>query len=361
MATVTPHTTSATVPSTTAPERKERTRLSWPDVAKGISILGVVLLHIDLSVPGSEDTVFPLVDQALYLLRMPLFFVVSGLFSVKVLNMTFGQLFMRRLWFLLVPYVVWTPIELFMYRLELRTNFDSPMPGHRYYLSHMFYALTMYWFLWALVVFTVVLWATKYVPPKLRLLVPLGVMAMSPLLATGSTSWRVFVYMPCFLFAAYLRDYFFELARRAYTLPVIVGSAVAPFVALGIRSIEVPEEFGPLVTTVSSLILVIPALVACVYIAVLPGLGRALQWIGQNTLAVYISHAIAITLAFKIPVLPGLRDGTLPYWMQELAPEAWIIYCFAACGVAAVATMKLMKVPFIGWTLKPPPLDAHKK
>lgn len=335
-------------------------RLAWPDVAKGISILGVVLLHIDISVPGAEETVFPLIDNVLYLLRMPLFFVVSGLFSAKVLHMTFSQLFMRRLWFLLVPYAIWTPIELFTYRVELLINFGSPMPGHRYYLSHMFNALTMYWFLWALMVFTIVLWATKYVPEKLRPLVPLGVMAMGPVLANGSTSWHVFVYMPCFLLAAYFREHIFNLAQHARTLPVLLVAAAAPFVAFGIRSLNLSEELDPLISTVSSLILVIPAVVASVYIAALPGLGRALQWIGQNTLAIYISHAIAITLAFKIPFLPGLRDASLPIWVQELPAELWILYCFSACAIAGLATIKLMKVPGIGWTLKPPPLDVRK-
>ena len=94
-------------------------RLAWPDIAKGISILGVVLLHVTLTVPESSETRLAAFNVWLDPLRLPLFFLVSGYFSSKVFSFTFPQLFARRLWCFLVPYVVWMAVELQVKRVEL--------------------------------------------------------------------------------------------------------------------------------------------------------------------------------------------------------------------------------------------------
>ncbi|HCG2982640.1 TPA: acyltransferase family protein, partial [Corynebacterium striatum] len=61
-------------------------RLAWPDIAKGISILGVVLLHVTLTVPESSETRLAAFNVWLDPLRLPLFFLVSGYFSSKVFS-----------------------------------------------------------------------------------------------------------------------------------------------------------------------------------------------------------------------------------------------------------------------------------
>ena len=67
--------------------------MDWADVAKAISIIGVVLLHAILVVPGGEDTYL----RAFYLLldpiRMPLFFMISGLFSHRVVSRNLTEQF----------------------------------------------------------------------------------------------------------------------------------------------------------------------------------------------------------------------------------------------------------------------------
>ena len=42
-----------------------RGRLAWPDVAKGVSILGVVLLHVSLAVPQGMETTAANINQIL--------------------------------------------------------------------------------------------------------------------------------------------------------------------------------------------------------------------------------------------------------------------------------------------------------
>ena len=91
---------------TQRPAATVKTRLDWPDVAKGLSIIGVVVLHACLVVPGGMDTPIAAVNEFFAPLRMPLFFLVSGYFSVKIMRYSFGELFMFRLWFFLVPLLI---------------------------------------------------------------------------------------------------------------------------------------------------------------------------------------------------------------------------------------------------------------
>lgn len=100
-------------------------RLMWPDVAKGISILGVVLLHIGIGVPEGESTWLYQVNTWLDPLRMPLFFVVSGYFSTKILNYTLRDVLIKRVWFFFVPYLLWVSIELWTKNLEWQWVFGN--------------------------------------------------------------------------------------------------------------------------------------------------------------------------------------------------------------------------------------------
>ncbi len=69
----------------------ERVRLRWPDAARGLAILLVVVLHAtralgDLDLTGAWGTVlagWDRVNAALGTMRMPLFFAVAGLFAGK--------------------------------------------------------------------------------------------------------------------------------------------------------------------------------------------------------------------------------------------------------------------------------------
>lgn len=147
-----------------APVATPKVRMDWPDVAKGLSILGVVLLHVSMAIPGGKDSFLAEVNHFLDPLRMPLFFLVSGFFSVKVLSMSFEQLFKRRLWFFLVPYLLWTPIELFFNRIEGLIYNDFSLPDVFYYVNKVFQGSNMYWFLFFLVWFNLLLWATRKLP-----------------------------------------------------------------------------------------------------------------------------------------------------------------------------------------------------
>lgn len=174
-----------------------KVRMRWPDVAKGLSILGVVLLHIVIMVPGGMDGTAAAVTRVLDPLRMPLFFMVSGFFSAKVLNFTFRELFLRRLWFLLVPYVLWVPVELWLSHRVRATYQDIEMPGAMLYVMRTVEGWNPYWFLYGLILFNLVLWATRKWPPWAAMLVSFSPILLLPAFADMPLVTRVVMYLPC--------------------------------------------------------------------------------------------------------------------------------------------------------------------
>src|SRR5262245_4164499 len=72
----------------------EGPRMVWPDVAKGVCILLVVLWHtvnkhylqVDWRIGGPVPALWGFVGDQLMTLRMPLFFTISGMFAVSAFH-----------------------------------------------------------------------------------------------------------------------------------------------------------------------------------------------------------------------------------------------------------------------------------
>ena len=118
-------------PTVKAPTFTGGDRLLWADCAKGMSIIAVCYMHVVTGVPGASETAWSWLNDVMDPVRMPMFFLVSGLFAHRVIERTLGDLWYRRLWFLLVPYLVFTPFQALI-RLNMAGNAD---------LSHLIQAI----------------------------------------------------------------------------------------------------------------------------------------------------------------------------------------------------------------------------
>jgi fucose 4-O-acetylase-like acetyltransferase len=93
----------------------ERNRYEWVDYLKGIAILLVVYRHVLIGIERSQVDVPPVLADAnmiFYSFRMPLFFILSGLFiNSSLAKRTLGQLTWLKFENLLYPYLVWAFIQ----------------------------------------------------------------------------------------------------------------------------------------------------------------------------------------------------------------------------------------------------------
>ena len=363
-------------------------RLDWPDVAKGISILGVVLLHVTLAVPEAEDTWLAHFNVWLDPLRLPLFFLVSGYFSTKILGFSFMELFTRRLWFFLVPYCIWAGVELWLKRIEYHWVFDMPMLTKEELFHALFFGSTMAWFLHALIIFNIFLWAVRKLPPWAAValsFLPMFFMAWN---AQFSFISKAVMFLPIFVGAAYLKGPITKYAEaiavpfngrlNALSLWAYGGTLMAYATGFILRrawdkqgdEVLFPwllpgadmlgrDDLNVLVRFAEQLLEVPLGILLAVAISHLAGLSQVLQFIGRHTLPIYLGHPIGMTLGVGFYLARHPREITLVGQWPLDNTWFWLMACMLCSGLAALALWQFSKTPILKWSVKPPQLAGR--
>ncbi|AKE41580.1 Acyltransferase [Corynebacterium kutscheri] len=343
-------------------------RMAWPDIARGISIVGVVILHVGLVVPFGWETNIALANEYLIPLRMPIFFMVSGFFSAKILQYRFAELVTRRLWFLLVPYLFWTPFELWFKSLERWYGNGSPMPGRDFYYNNVLLGGSMYWFLHALILFNLILWASQFLAEWLRYVLVLAIIVCAPVIVpvvseyTGLTFLGKYsIYVPVFLLGAYFKPMIIWFADRALSPGALVFTLLSFLTARDITSWVWPQihdiRFDILQRCLSALLHLPLAITLAVYVSRLPIVSQFLQKIGQNTLGIYIGHQLVVTATFGFFILHRDQEISWDATSMLYRPTFWVISCIILGLGGGYLFGKLATVPVIGWTLHPPAIN----
>ncbi|MDY3127839.1 MAG: acyltransferase family protein [Corynebacterium sp.] len=353
-------------------------RLVWPDVAKGISILGVITLHVSLDVPGGEESLLAAFNHWLDPMRMPLFFLVSGFFSAKVLKFSFTQLLTKRLWFFVVPYIIWVSVQLWLKRWEWFWLWDTqPLTWEELY-KQLILGHNMGWFLHALVVFNLILWTLRSLQGWMVL-----VLSFMPftLLAWNEEYYiigKAALYLPIFMAGVFMRMHIARFAQAvverrgwAFAMAAVmyaVGFSLGSWWAKFEKELQVAWPFGHLeyvgngeisifIRLFEQLLELPFAIMGVVLISQIPALSRALAGIGRNTLPMYLAHPIGLTLGFQfLRIFTGLEISLGGPWPLGNT-WFWMGYCFAVSFLFAFALWGIGKVPVLSWTLTPPPLS----
>lgn len=138
----------------------QKTRYRWVDYIKGIAILLVVYRHVLIGIERSGIAVSEYMKDAnmiFYSFRMPLFFILSGIFiSSSLAKRSFKQLTGLKFELLLYPYLVWVFLQItFQILLSHYTNSNRSWIDYTY----IFYQprnLDQFWYLPALFNVTIV-------------------------------------------------------------------------------------------------------------------------------------------------------------------------------------------------------------
>ncbi len=129
-------------------------RLPWVDYAKGIAIILVVYRHVLIGFKRSGLEVseyLMLANEMVFSFRMPLFFVISGIFIEKSLGKRASNQFVKyKFDTILYPYLVWAVIQVSLQvMLSSYTNANRGFIDYIYVLVHP-RAIDQFWFLYAL-------------------------------------------------------------------------------------------------------------------------------------------------------------------------------------------------------------------
>jgi fucose 4-O-acetylase-like acetyltransferase len=137
-------------------------RLVWLDAARGIGVTLVVFGHVWRGLESArilrDQPLFEIVDSAIYLFHMPLFFLLSGLTFAGTARRTPPGVFLHsRGWRLLYPMVIWTYILLF-FRV-LFSAYSNRDIGFADMLRLPLPPYELFWFLWALLLAQMLVYA----------------------------------------------------------------------------------------------------------------------------------------------------------------------------------------------------------
>lgn len=143
-------------------------RLNWIDYARGIAIMLVCYRHV---YEGSKEAGIPVKDYnfleyaniSLYSFRMPLFFIISGLFLFKSLQKKGLKRYIEgRARTILYPYFLWGALQLTLQMFFTKYTNSHPTPSSYLDLFYQPRECAQFWYLYALFNVSVLYSFTKY-------------------------------------------------------------------------------------------------------------------------------------------------------------------------------------------------------
>lgn len=281
-----------------------RPRLDWVDAGKGLAITLVAMYHSAswLLGAGFEIDGWRQVNEALSSLRMPLFFMLAGLFAAKWLTASWSSLWRSKLSLFVWVFLVWEVIGSAVFLLGLTMKGQPiaiPATIRDLLLSPIAPRFEL-WFIWALAIFFVVAKLIRRIDPRVQLVLA-GLCSAAALSGweTANIGWSGSIkYFFFFLAGLYLKDAVFRLSR-AHVGPVLVAAMVA-WVAVSALVAIFGLRWVPGLYFVNCVLGVVTGVTVSRWLARIPRLVS----IGSNTLPVYLTHTpLIIVLSYLLALL----------------------------------------------------------
>jgi fucose 4-O-acetylase-like acetyltransferase len=281
----------------------EKSRLAWVDYLRGIAILLVVYRHVllglqraDLSIPESLVNA----NMIFYSFRMPLFFILSGIFiSGSIAKRPLKKLIYIKFENLLYPYLIWAFIQLtFQILLSRYANTERTLRDYTFILYQP-RLLDQFWYLPALFNATIayLLIKTKlHAPNWLQFILGLTFYLLSPHIHQFSmlSDWMKFYIF--FALGDIMSVQFFKPRSQSFLRSPWTLLLITPvFVLTQIYYLHLPRDPYGEVPQVPFLLI---ALIGCLSMFVLSfrlqslNILRFLRVLGFHSLYIYVMHVM---------------------------------------------------------------------
>ena len=269
-----------------------QSRVAWVDAAKGLAILLVVLTHAySYTVTlGVESEFWTITNRVLSLLRMPLFFMLAGIFAASWIRRTWGELLRNKVMLLMWVYVVWVLIRFAFFSFV--PNLVAPNEASSFLglIVQAVWSSMPTWFLYALALFFVGAKLLRSIPVWLQLAVTglVSAVFMADIITLPSSLWTgLFEYFVFFLAgvhgSALMRSAMDTRKGQALTvvwIPVWLTLAVSAVVWDWRNVIGV------------SFVIAVMALPAGMGLGFLLSWSAGLCYLGRNTMQIYLAHTL---------------------------------------------------------------------
>lgn len=315
-------------------------RILWIDVAKGLSILLVVLFHANMWLSYSDLAHASLLklDEYLSIVRMPLLFAVSGFVTRRLLTKSLREAFVERIYPMIALYSIWTLIEFACLRPDGVAW--SGGAAVRYLVGNLVAppSNSVLWFLWALAAYATFGCATRAVPASLRfvglLCITLGVTSFAPG-TLSSKLYFVISYAPMYFGAAFYGSSLLGLIDHN-PLPTLFAS-VTVLLLTHLLSLETAAPYQATFILAGFTGIALGAALARI-IAKLHMPSNWLARLGTQTLPIYLVHSL---------LLVGLVR-----WLTFFPDPARSLYIVTPLGLVAAAVSGALVLSNVSERLK---------
>ena len=307
-------------------------RILFVDMAKGIAIIAIVMLHFSFQLDGESARLIALFNHSW---DTRLFFVLSGIVASLGGANNLCQFVKKKSLTLLLPFVVWSTI-ITPYVINRAMIEDFPT----IFIDEFVPPLGGYWFLLYLFVIQVMFGVVKYVSEQLERYVSKKLYRELMISAILSA--------PLFLIYEYVLYFFLGYFIFVYGRGILFNKNVqfisfCLFVVLfELKRENIEFSFIPqLLIALTASLFIIGITYNFQMTGIIHGaLGRLLCFFGQNSLEIYLLHYAFVGVCAGIH-LSVSHVHAIPLYVMVLG--ASICICFLCCGVGNV----LKRIPYI--------------
>lgn len=291
-------------------------RVKWVDVARGGSIIFVIILHCTMFLKahsGFDLRYFDQLNIALSPIRMPLFFAISGVLASRALTRKWLEIIAGRVWPLIYFFGLWSVIRWAYFRY-VQENAVTPIEGNSFIeLAWMWIQPNSgLWFLWCLAIYLVIAKAAlRFKVPALSLSLIAALLTWNGYISPGNyVHHNAIVYLPFFLIGAWFGHQAVALVEKW----PLLSAATASLIFLGVFLMRIEPSshiygFARLLASFAGL--TVGALVSML-IAKSNLLRSPLVYIGSRTLPVYVTHVLIVSLVADI--LSSIVTHRIEWW-----------------------------------------------
>jgi len=323
------------------------TRVAWIDATRGICVIGVVLMHVCVSLyleevghAGSAAVWQELIDE-MTPFRIPALALVSGILLSKRIRQGWSSTALRRstttsAWL----YTVWLTMFLLFALATGEGVWTQQVPDVQSYLQELVLPRTVLWYIFALAVWAALLSSLRNVEPRLvfGLLVAVSIASFS-FAGTPGFDHYISIAQYAFMFAAgvYWRHAIVERTERGpVSWTAMLALAVFAFCWL-LNEFAYRTDVSIAVSVPQRLSAAFLLLVGARMLCGITVIRAPLVWIGRRTLPIYVLHPLLID---SIRLIPG--HGM---WMDHdvIRPVWWPLLVTVAITLVAAAFYELAR------------------
>ena len=287
----------------------EKSRMAWVDYLRGIAIILVVYRHSFIGIERSNIAVPSILQNAnlmFYSFRMPLFFILSGVFvNASIGRKSFGKLVYSKFELLIYPYFIWATIQITLQLLLSKYTNAERTPLDYLAIFYEPQALDQFWYLPALFNCTIVYLILKvklHVPAWAQIIIGIGLNMLGPQLKAISmiADWMNFyIYFALGDLCSSL--FFREGSQRFFKNPYTLLALTPVFVATELWYLHRLHGTGVLLFEYLAI-----AIIGCFCMIVLAfrlqswDILRWLRVVGFHSLFIYVIHVLVTSFTRTI-------------------------------------------------------------